>query len=645
MSSQNKWAPDDDRIEEEEDEEDLSKYQNQKDAVLFAIHVSSSMLSVPENDADDMDIGSKRKSKKKENQSAVRMALECSNSILQSRIISSPNDMMGILLFGTDKTKAAPGIGGSGGFSHCYSLMELDVPDADGIKQLKALLEDEESYNDILVPSSEQVSMANVLFCANQIFTIKCPNFASRKLFIITDDDDPHATDKALKNSAITRARDLYDLGVIIDPFYISYPGKPGFDPSKFYDDIVYRSPYDDDNDMDPNTSALSGAQRLKEMRTTMLSKSTPKRALFSTKLEIAPGLTIGVKGYLMFKKQEKSRSHYVYTGGEKAQIVEGTTIQLAEYTAQVVEKEEIKKAYKFGGEHIIFTDEEMKEMRRFGEPVIRILGFKPASSLPFDHNVKPASFIYPDEQDFVGSTRTFTALHNKLYNDDKIAIAWAVTRKNAPPVLVALLSSLHDPSEPLPMPSGFFMVQLPFADDIRKNPDVTYNPAPKDLVDAMREIVKQLHIATGYQIEKYENPSLQWHYRILQALALDEDLPDTPIDKTLPKYRLIDKHTGDKVRRWADVFEKYASGMRVKAVKEVKGKRMADIEGGRGSSKKGPAVSGDEAVIQAYRSGTMNKLTVAALKEYLASNGLTATGKKQQLIDATEEFLDAKGF
>lgn len=35
---------------------------------------------------------------------------------------------------------------------------------------------------------------------------------------------------------------------------------------------------------------------------------------------------------------------------------------------------------------------------------------------------------------------------------------------------------------------------------------------------------------------------ALQWHYRILQALALDEDLPELPEDKTIPRYRQIDK-------------------------------------------------------------------------------------------------------
>ena len=35
---------------------------------------------------------------------------------------------------------------------------------------------------------------------------------------------------------------------------------------------------------------------------------------------------------------------------------------------------------------------------------------------------------------------------------------------------------------------------------------------------------------------------ALQWHYRILQALALDEDLPEKPEDKTMPRYKQIDK-------------------------------------------------------------------------------------------------------
>jgi len=34
----------------------------------------------------------------------------------------------------------------------------------------------------------------------------------------------------------------------------------------------------------------------------------------------------------------------------------------------------------------------------------------------------------------------------------------------------------------------------------------------------------------------------LQWFYKILQAMALEEELPEKPDDKTIPRYRQIDK-------------------------------------------------------------------------------------------------------
>lgn len=50
---------------------------------------------------------------------------------------------------------------------------------------------------------------------------------------------------------------------------------------------------------------------------------------------------------------------------------------------------------------------------------------------------------------------------------------------------------------------------------------------------------------------------ALQWHYMILQAMALDEDLPEQPADKTLPKYRQIDKVSPDVVKPFIYLFAK----------------------------------------------------------------------------------------
>jgi len=205
----------------------LQEYKSQKDAILFAIEVSDSMLAPPP----------KSDSKKGDTDSATAAALKCAYQIMQQRIISNPKDMMGVLLFGTEQSKFQDeDLNSRGGlaYPHCYLLTDLGVPAASDVRALKNMVEEEEA-SELLVPSKEPVTMSNLLFCANQIFMTKAPNFGSRRLFIITDRDDPHANAKDLRSAAAVRAKDLYDLGVIIELFPISRPDHE-FDRTKFYD-------------------------------------------------------------------------------------------------------------------------------------------------------------------------------------------------------------------------------------------------------------------------------------------------------------------------------------------------------------------------------------------------------------------------
>lgn len=181
--------------------------------------------------------------KKADNDTAVVAALKCAYQIMQQRIISQPKDLMGVLLYGTEQSKFRdePGSRSSSGYPHCYLLTDLDVPSAEDVKRLKGMVEEGEELDELLVPSKEPALMANVLFCANQVFTTNAANFGSRRLFVITDNDSPHGGDKGLKSSAAVRAKDLYDLGVTIELFPISGEDKK-FDLSKFYD---VESPYE----------------------------------------------------------------------------------------------------------------------------------------------------------------------------------------------------------------------------------------------------------------------------------------------------------------------------------------------------------------------------------------------------------------
>ena len=184
--------------------------------------------------------------------------------------------------------------------------------------------------------------------------------------------------------------------------------------------------------------------------------------------------------------------------------------MQIAEDSSRVVEKGEIRKAFKFGGEQIVFTPEEVEQLRNFGDPVIRIIGFKPISMLPIWANLRPSTFIYPSEDDFVGSTRVFAALQQKLLKDQKMGVAWYIARKNAVPQIAAILpgaEKLDDAGMQL-IPPGLWITPLPYADDIRNNPETRLIRASDPLINLMRKVVQQLQLPKGiYDPSKYPSP------------------------------------------------------------------------------------------------------------------------------------------
>ncbi|KAF5973864.1 ATP-dependent DNA helicase 2 subunit 1 [Fusarium coicis] len=538
---------------EDEDEEEQELDEN-KDAILLAIDVSKSMLEPPPPSD----------SKKADRDSPVQAALKCAYHLMEQRIISNPKDMMGILLFGTKKSKFQGSVDGRSGlgYPHCYLFTDLDVPAAEDVQALKTLVEDGEDEDEVLTPSDETASMSNVLFCANQIFTTKAANFGSRRLFIVTDNDNPHASDKQAKSAAAVRAKDLYDLGILIDLFPITRGGEK-FDLHKFYDDVIYRDPLGEANMTEVRTSKSGdGLTLLNSLISNVNSKQTAKRALFSNlPFEIAPGLRISVKGYNIVHRQTPARTCYIWLDGEKPQIATSETTRIAEDSARTVEKAEIKKAYKFGGEYVYFSPDEQKSLKDFGSPIIRIIGFKPRSLLPVWASTKKSTFIFPSEEDYVGSTRVFTALWQKLLKDDRMGVAWCITRANAQPMLAAIIPSRErsDDSSGTPyLPAGLWIYPLPFQDDLRNiNPPNEVLRSSGELTTQMRTIIQQLQLPKAmYDPLKYPNPALQWHYRILQALALEEEVPEKADDATEPKYKAISKRAGGYLEEWSESLE-----------------------------------------------------------------------------------------
>ncbi|KAI1376233.1 hypothetical protein F4677DRAFT_454504 [Hypoxylon crocopeplum] len=628
--------------EDEEDEIGEQDYKAQKDALLLAIDVSSSMLQPPP-ESDD---------KKADKDPPVYAALKCAYQVMQQRIISNPKDMMGIILFGTEKTKYRDDQNLP--YPHCYVYSDIDVPAAEDVKNLKSLVEEGEDADEILVPSSDGVEMSILFFLANNLLTTKAPNFGSRRLFIITDNDDPHSDNKLLKENAARRAKDLYDLGVTIELFAITRDDEK-FDFSKFYDDIIYRDPAVEEAHPGRVSTSKSGSglTLLNSLISNINSKETPKRSYFSNmSLELGPGLQISVKGYNIVQKQAAGRSCYVWLDGEKAQIAVGETARIAEDSARTVQTSEVKKAYKFGSEYVYFSEDEQKSIKQFGGPIIRIIGFKDRSQLGFWASIKKSTFIFPSEEGYVGSSRVFTALWQKLLKSKKIGLAWHIARANGNPQLVAIIPSKarSDHKSGIDfIPAGLWLYPVPFADDVREGPDQAKLIRTTDqLTDKMKKIVGNLQLPTGtYNPSKYPNPALQWHYKILQALALEEEVPNKPNDATIPKYKVIHNRCGGFIQEWSQTADDVLSMIRdAKAIKremEDDGEDEEPRPAKRSRTKtsaSGAEVNNAE-LKKRYKDGTLSKLTVAELKPILDERGIDARGLKKSLVERLEGWIE----
>lgn len=164
-------------------------------------------------------------------------------------------------------------------------------------------------------------------------------------------------------------------------------------------------------------------------------------------------------------------------------------------------------------------------------------------------------------------------------------------------------------------------------------------------------QYAEQLNLPQGvYSPTKYANPSLQWHYRILQALALDEDLPAKPDDKTMPKYRQIDKRIGNEAIEWGKTldatYKEYLAENPDAANIGTKRATGSSSANGRAGESKKVKTESDQSMSDAdmkslHDKGKVSTLTVAVLKEFCTAKRLPVSGKKADLVERVEGWCE----
>ncbi|EQC53076.1 Ku domain-containing protein Pku70 [Schizosaccharomyces japonicus yFS275] len=588
-------------------------------AILFVIEVSPSMME-PISDVDPC---------------SLQTALICAYQLAAQKVISTPNDLIGVLLFGTEEA--------TGNAENEYVILPMDMPDSNRLKHLKHYANDFDSVKQSLRPSSNPPSLSHALYSASIMLTTT-KNIGQR-LFLITDNDTP-AWDSSQKNALMQRAKDLKDMNIDLCPIFLDSPAH-SFNVSNFYREFLSIA----SRNHETIPQVQRGQEQLNNMLHAVRALQKPRRAQFHFNMELSDNVKINVEGFAIFRRLVPTKTTWVYTKGEQFAIAVPQSTQVSFETKRVLKKDEIKRAYMFGGKQVVFSQDELSKIRYFGGPVLRIIGFRPLTTYKSWMNVKPSLFIRAKSIDIKGSELVFSALHAKLLRDNLLGIGWFIAEQKATPCFVAIIATPTSTAvlDDFVLPQGFFLIQLPTADDIRTVPPRTKAKPDNTLLSGFKQIVRGIELRSFYP-GKYSNIALQWHYTILQALALDEPVPSQLVDTTLPKYAAIEKRVGPFIKQVngaANRISRAHTSPKAETQETVAASEPREIRSSSSAPKakrirtqKSNFDYSDDTVLKSLSDSDMladslKGLKVVNLKEIAKRHGIPTSGKKSMLIEA----------
>eukprot|EP00741_Cyanophora_paradoxa_P000203 tig00000402_g197.t1 len=603
--------------EAEEDDEGDKKASPQRDMIIFAVDGSEAMYAPTENGG----------------QSPIQRAMDAISFFYKDHVIIAEQDFLSVVLYNTNPKNVVED------FLRTDTVMTLIPPNRPAAKEvllLKQLSEDITALKD-LTDGPANSSIDNVLQSLHtmQMVEGRQLDVANKLIYIFTNNDSPRCEKRRTKALLET-----WKGSFVLTGFFMHRPDRP-FDGNKFWNALI--------NDLrgeDSFAGSMEIQQSWEDLKNRVRRKLHKKRVLMKLALEIAPNVEIGVNLYGLIT-DAKTPAHSWVTAGEEAKDVK-TEMQYLGSVGEELADFQLSQMMEFGSELVFFEKEEVKKLKDFGPPGIKLIGFKPRSSLKIHHNIRPSSFIYPNNETVEGSITAFAALHAKMLELDKIAICRIISRFSKYPRLVALLPQQVKEDEETGCqvhPPGFHIIYLPFADDIRKLNVEDGPKATTDQVDKAKKVIKAFTLAE-FDCRNFDNPALQRHYDVLQAEALDEGIrEDNSFDRVHPAESLkAAQKIGPLVEDWAkdvwgDDYETAGEPSAKRAKPADPAKAAAKAEKDAEAAEKAAAINWKSLAAD----GSIKSLTMDQLKSYCRTNGLKLSGKKEELVARVQAHIDGK--
>ncbi|KAG7995248.1 hypothetical protein I3843_01G098900 [Carya illinoinensis] len=614
----------DDVFRDDEDDPDNDLYldrESTKELLVYLVDASPKMFSTTSLAGDQKD------------ETHFHIALSSISQSLKTRIINSSYDEVAICFFNTREKKNLLDINGV----FIFDVAErefLDRPTARLIKEFDCV--EERFVKEIgsqygIVSGTRENSLYNALWVAQALLRKGSAKMADKRILLFTNEDDPFenikgATKIDMTRTTLQRAKDAQDLGISIEILPLSWPDEK-FNVSLFYADLIGL-----EGD-DLAQFLVSTVEKLEDMKDQLRKRMFKKRIVKKITFSIANGLSIELNSYALIRPTLPGAITWLDSVSNRPLKTERSFI-CSDTGALLQEPPKRYQSYK--NENITFSVEELSEIKRVTTGNLHLLGFKPLSCLKDHHNLRPSTFVFPSDEEVIGSTSIFIALHRSMLRLKRFALAFFGSSSR--PQLVALIAQDEIISHGGQIePPGMHMIYLPYSEDIRHVEEVysySNGATPKATDDQIMKAAALMNRIDlkDFSVFQFSNPALQRHYAVLQALALEElDIPETN-DETLPDEEGMSRPA---VVSALEEFKLSVYGDNDDVESEL-------VDNGKASetSKKRKAVA-ENAVKECANfdwddladSGKLKDLTVVELKFYLTAHKLPVGGKKEALI------------
>ncbi|KAH9285578.1 X-ray repair cross-complementing protein 5 [Echinococcus granulosus] len=546
------------------DSDDPEWFPVARDGVIFLVDCTATMVSEKLPEA----LG------RAGTDTGLKLALLLCQNFMHKKALSSPDDMVGLVLMrmGTSTSAESRGVN---------IFQNLDLTDASRVLAIEKIREMSskkflECYGPLLTGESYPIHEA--LWVCQSIFNNVRKSLGYKRIFLLTDDPDPVGSGIQLKRQAILKANDLRQSGIEIVLIPIQQDG------IDFKKDTFYKHLLPSETEIDllliessSRLDKLLNWEGLQEPRRRRLGRLplylvplTPaaliRGAIGTERFSQVPTLAFGVAAYCLVRRVPPPKQVRLFAKTNEAITVKRRFHKVPrddqhsrgvkEGIGNVVMPQDIVRGLRVGNRTVRFEKSELTgRLRQVAAAGIHLLGFKSLRKLKPWCQLKTSQFLFPEEGMAKGSTLWFTTLLSACLRKQAFAVALYVHRRGMSPHLVALVPQAEKLDECGAQVSGpgFHVLYLPYREDFRRFKLSKCPLAEPEKVEAARAIVKKL--STKYHPEAIPNPSLQRHYAELEALALERTHSHLGVDYTQPDPQRIKEHAGREIEQFANLL------------------------------------------------------------------------------------------